>query len=156
MRRPSPGIPLAMAAMVAVSALITATGHPAAADRSAPPTAFSTQAQGARQLYVKECLVCHGDRGQGVPGSSEPLQGKLFEERNPTALEIFDVVRSGREPRLRALTDQQIYDTIAAELSAEGTTTADGSILSGSNAGTTSTGANALSSTVGRFFPPGH
>ena len=39
---------------------------------------------------------------------------------NPTALVIFDVVCSGREPKLRALTDARLWATIVAELQANG------------------------------------
>lgn len=43
--------------------------------------------------------------------------GPEFQSRHPNAEIVFDVIRSGDEPNLRALTDQQIYDSIAYELS---------------------------------------
>ena len=46
-----------------------------------------------------------------------PLVGDDFQARHPNAEIVFDVIRSGDEPNLRALTDQQIYDSIAYELS---------------------------------------
>jgi hypothetical protein len=49
-----------------------------------------------------------------------PLVGADFQARNPNAQVIFDVVRSGSERSLRAMTDRQIYDAIAYQLSLNG------------------------------------
>jgi len=46
-----------------------------------------------------------------------PLTGDEFQSRHPNAQVVFDVIRSGGEPNLLMLTDQQIYDAIAYELS---------------------------------------
>jgi hypothetical protein len=79
-------------------------------------------ARGAR-LYALGCATaeCHGKHGEGVRSGGTfrvwPLVGAEFQARNPNAQVIFDVVRSGSERRLRAMTDQQIYDAIAHELS---------------------------------------
>ena len=45
-----------------------------------------------------------------------PAVGADFQRRNPNAQVVFDVIRSGEEPELRALADQQIYDAVAWEL----------------------------------------
>jgi hypothetical protein len=42
--------------------------------------------------------------------------GEEFQSRHPNAQIVFDVIRSGSERSLLALTDQQIYDAIAYEL----------------------------------------
>ncbi len=96
-----------------------------------PPTATPTRTSGtgADQLargapfYAQNCATasCHGIHGEGIREGGSfrafPLVGKEFAARNPSAQIIFDVVRSGGEENLRALTDQQIYDAIAYELS---------------------------------------
>ena len=43
--------------------------------------------------------------------------GDEFQSRHPNAQIVFDVIRSGSERNLLGLTDQQIYDAIAYELS---------------------------------------
>jgi mono/diheme cytochrome c family protein len=74
-------------------------------------------------IYEQGCATaaCHGTNGEGIRSENGfrawPLVGKEFQRRNPTAQVIFDVVRSGGESSLRALTDQEIYDSIAYELS---------------------------------------
>ena len=83
----------------------------------------SDQLSRGKVIYDKGCATeaCHGASGEGIRSENGfrawPLVGKDFQRRNPTAQVIFDVVRSGGERSLRALTDQQIYDSIAYELS---------------------------------------
>ena len=78
---------------------------------------------GGATIYAQTCATstCHGLDGAGIRSGSGfsawPLVGSDFQSRNPNAEIVFDVVRSGDEPNLRALTDQQIYDSIAFELS---------------------------------------
>jgi hypothetical protein len=88
-----------------------------------------------------------------VPGKTEPTEGHLFQVRNPTALVVFDVVRSGREPSLRALTDDQVWAAIAAELAANGVDL-DERTLGADNAGRIRTGP-AAHPDESRFVPPG-
>ena len=115
---------------------------------------FVSQAAAGRETYALTCLECHGDHGQGVPGRSEPTEGRLFQNRNPTALVIFDVVRSGREPKLRALTDDQVWAAIAAELTANGVDLG-GRTLGADHAAAVTTG-SAAHPDSSRFVPPGH
>jgi len=74
-------------------------------------------------IYAQTCATsaCHGTQGEGIRSgngfSAWPLVGDEFQSRHPNAQIAFDVIRSGDEPNLRALTDQQIYDAIAYELS---------------------------------------
>ena len=128
----------------------------AAAPGSPSPAAVSSlaaQASTGGPIYQHECLNCHGPTGAGVPGKNEPSDGVRFQQRNPTALVIFDVVRSGRERHLRALTDDQIWQAIAAELARQGVDLG-GQPLSAANAGTVLTGPSAqLNPRL--FFPPG-
>lgn len=112
MRRSVLRLVVLVAAVVGAAALI---------GRLTPPSAFRSQAAAGAAIYTQNCLSCHGGPGgPGVPGKTEPLEGSRFRERNPTALEIFDVVRSGRESSLRALSDDQLWAAIAAELAANG------------------------------------
>jgi len=73
-------------------------------------------------IYTQTCAtkLCHGTQGEGIPSSNGfknwPLVGDEFQLRHPNAQVVFDVIRSGGEPNLLALTDQQIYDSIAYEL----------------------------------------
>ena len=137
-------------APVAVSAAITAL----LPSRSGAQSSFAAQAAAGRETYALTCLECHGDHGQGVPGKTEPTEGSLFQDRDPTALVIFDVVRSGREPNLRALTDDQVWAAIAAELAANGVDLGDRT-LGADNAAGVRTGP-AAHPDRSRFVPPGH
>jgi mono/diheme cytochrome c family protein len=140
---------VAIAPLVVSSALAAALPHPGRARAS-----FAAQAAAGRETYAHTCLECHGDHGQGVPGRTEPTEGRLFQDRNPTALVIFDVVRSGREPNLRALTDDQVWAAIAAELAANGADLGDRT-LGADNAAGVRTGP-AAHPDASRFVPPGH
>jgi hypothetical protein len=80
------------------------------------------------------------------------LVGEQFQQRNPTAQVIFDVVRSGGESSLRALTDQQIYDSIAYELSLNQVEFSE--LLDSQNAPVISSGAEAGVQKPGSLFPP--
>jgi mono/diheme cytochrome c family protein len=131
------------------SALATVVPHSGPA-----PSGFAAQATSGRETYALSCLICHGDHGQGVPGKTEPTEGRLFQGRNPTALVVFDVVRSGREPSLRALTDAQVWAAIAAELSANGVDLGL-QTLGPDNAANVRTGP-AAHPDASRFVPPGH
>ena len=124
------------------------------------PTSDTITAQIARgqPLYAQTCATakCHGAQGQGLGADSSfqvwPLVGAKFQGRNPTAQVVFDVVRSGSEQNLRALTDQQIYDAIAYELSQNGAPLA--APLTGENAATIATGPSTFKPAPGRLFPP--
>jgi mono/diheme cytochrome c family protein len=86
----------------------------------APDTVTAQIARG-QPVYAQNCATakCHGAQGQGLGSGHSfqawPLVGAEFQARNPNAQVVFDVVRSGSEQNLRALTDQQIYDAIAYE-----------------------------------------
>lgn len=138
--------------LVAVLALV---GLAAAIGLLWPPSAFRSQAAAGSPVYTRNCLVCHGGAGgPGVPGTTEPLQGARFAERNPTALEIFDVVRSAREKSLRALTDQALWAAIAAELLANGVDLGNRTLTAANAAAVATTPGSAVDRT--RFYPPGH
>ena len=87
------------------------------------PASVPDQLASGGPIYAQSCATstCHGTQGEGIrPGDSFqvwPLVGDEFQSRHPNAQIVFDVIRSGGEPNLRALTDQQIYDSIAYELS---------------------------------------
>lgn len=74
-------------------------------------------------IYTQTCAtsICHGTNGEGTESGNGfkvwPLVGPDFQSRHPNAEIVFDVVRSGGERNLLALTDQQIYDSIAYQLS---------------------------------------
>jgi mono/diheme cytochrome c family protein len=138
-----------LAPLAVSSALAAALPHPGRAQ-----SGFATQAAVGRDIYAHTCLECHGDHGQGVQGRTEPTEGRLFQNRNPTAQVIFDVVRSGREPKLRALTDDQVWAAIATELAANGVDLGERS-LGADNAAIVKTGPAAHPDST-RFFPPGH
>jgi mono/diheme cytochrome c family protein len=136
------------------AALIGAVTADAGPATPVPVSAFRAQAAGGSDTYLHSCVTCHGDARQGTPGKAEPLEGSLFQRRNPTALEIFDVVRSGREPGLVALTDDQVWAAIAAELAANGVDMGDAT-LGFTTAATARTGPMA-DPRSDRFSPPGH
>lgn len=154
MRRGRVGGPVlaVLALMVAGGGLTRASATPGSSHLR-PGTAFAAQSAEGGPIYQHECLNCHGPTGAGVVGKNEPSDGTRFQQRNPTALVIFDVVRSGREKHLRALTDDQIWQAIAAELARQGVDLGD-QRLSAANAATVRTGDGAqLNPRI--FFPPG-
>lgn len=73
-------------------------------------------------IYAQTCATstCHGAQGEGIRSgdgfSAWPLVGDEFQSRHPNAEIVFDVIRSGNERNLLALTDQQVYDAIAYQL----------------------------------------
>jgi len=109
-------------------------------------------------IYEQGCATsnCHGTDGEGLRSGNGfrawPLVGEDFQRRNPTAQVVFDVVRSGSESSLRALTDQQIYDSIAYELSLNGLELTEP--LDSQNAPATSSGPGAATPNPGELFPP--
>jgi hypothetical protein len=90
---------------------------------SSPPASIESQLASGAPIYHQTCATssCHGTDGEGLRFGNGfsvwPLVGDDFQTRHPNAQIVFDVIRSGDEPNLRALTDQQIYDSIAYELS---------------------------------------
>ena len=121
-----------------------------------PLTVESQLASGA-PIYTQTCATsaCHGIQGEGIPSANGfkawPLVGNEFQSRHPNAQIVFDVIRSGDEPNLRALTDQQIYDAIAYELSQNQITLQ--SPLTADNAFATYGGIMS-GQTQGKLFPP--
>lgn len=119
---------------------------------------ISEQLARGKMIYEEGCATenCHGIKGEGIPRGNGfrawPLVGDDFQQRNPTAQVIFDVVRSGGESSLRALTDQQVYDSIAYELSLNGVELSEP--LDSQNASALSSGAAAGTSKPGELFPP--
>ena len=87
------------------------------------PASLEDQLASGAPIYTQTCATsaCHGTQGEGIRSgdsfSAWPLVGREFQSRHPNAQILFDVIRSGGERNLRALTDQQIYDAIAYELS---------------------------------------
>jgi hypothetical protein len=91
--------------------------------QSARPITVESQLASGAPIYAQTCATstCHGTQGEGIKSDNSfkvwPLVGDEFQSRHPNAQIIFDVIRSGSERNLLALTDQQIYDSIAYELS---------------------------------------
>ena len=89
---------------------------------SSLPISIESQLASGGPIYHQTCATssCHGTDGAGLRSGNGfsvwPLVGDDFQARHPNAQIVFDVIRSGDEPNLRALTDQQIYDSIAYEL----------------------------------------
>ncbi len=121
------------------------------------PASVESQLMNGEPIYAQTCATstCHGTQGEGIRSatgfSAWPLVGADFQSRHPNAQIVFDVIRSGGEPNLRALSDQQIYDSIAYELSQNQITLA--SPLTSANAFTTY-GAAMSGQAQGGLFPP--
>lgn len=86
-------------------------------------SSIESQLASGAQIYKQTCATsnCHGIQGEGIRSgngfSAWPLVGDEFQSRHPNAQIVFDVIRSGGEQNLLALTDQKIYDAIAYQLS---------------------------------------
>jgi len=86
------------------------------------PLSIESQLANGAPIYAQTCATstCHGTQGEGIRSSNGfkawPLVGDEFQTRHPNAQAVFDVIRSGSESNLLALTDQQIYDAIAYQL----------------------------------------
>ena len=130
----------------------------AASCAKAPASPVSEQLSRGKVIYEQGCATeaCHGLEGEGIPSENGfrawPLVGADFQRRNPTAQVIFDVVRSGGESSLRALTDQQIYDSIAYELSLNEVELTEP--LDSQNAPAITSGMTAKKPEPGNLFPP--
>ena len=109
-------------AFLLLNSLFACNPKPEAAT-SLPPISIESQLASGASIYTQTCATstCHGTDGEGIRSGNGfsvwPLVGDNFQARHPNAQIVFDVIRSGGEPNLRALTDQQIYDSIAYELS---------------------------------------
>ena len=86
------------------------------------PASVESQLTNGAPIYKQTCATntCHGTQGEGIPSGKAfkvwPLVGDEFQSRHPNAQIVFDVIRSGSETNLLALTDQQIYNAIAYQL----------------------------------------
>jgi hypothetical protein len=84
---------------------------------------MKSQLESGAPIYIQTCATtaCHGTQGAGIHSGNGfkvwPLVGDEFQSRHPNAQIVFDVIRSGNERNLLALTDQHIYDSIAYQLS---------------------------------------
>lgn len=142
---------------VLCGSILMACAAPTAAPTPTPNvgTVADQLARGA-PLYAQNCATaaCHGAKGEGIRAgdsfSAWPLVGAAFQARNPNAQVVFDVVRSGDEQNLRAMTDQQMYDAVAFEQSQNGA--ALSAPLTAQNAATTP-GGNA-SFNPAAIYPP--
>ena len=125
---------------------------------SSTTSPVSDQLTRGKVIYERGCATenCHGTQGEGLPRGDGfrawPLVGEDFQRRNPTAQVVFDVVRSGGESSLRALTDQEVYDSIAYELSLNGIQLS--APLNSQNAPALASGAAAKKPEPGSLFPP--
>ena len=87
------------------------------------PASVESQLTNGAPIYAQTCATgaCHGTQGEGIRSGDGfkawPLVGNEFQSRHPNAQIVFDVIRSGGEKNLLVLTDQQIYDAIAYQLS---------------------------------------
>ncbi len=128
-----------------------------AANASDKPPSVESQLASGTPIYTQTCATstCHGTQGAGIPSASGfkawPLVGDEFQTRHPNAQIVFDVIRSGDEPNLRALTDQQIYDAIAYQLN-QNQIMLDSPLTSGNSF--TTFGGKMSGKAQGGLFPP--
>ena len=121
------------------------------------PRSVKSQLESGAPIYMQTCATtaCHGTQGEGIHSGDGfkawPLVGDEFQSRHPNAQVVFDVIRSGGERNLLALTDQQVYDAIAYQLQ-QNQITLD-SPLTTENAFTTYGGAMS-GEAQGGLFPP--
>lgn len=119
---------------------------------------IKAQLSNGQSIYEQGCAIpnCHGENGEGIRNDDSflvwPLVGEEFQRRNPNAQVIFDVIRSGGEAFLRALTDQQIYDAIAYELSLNDVDLSEP--ITVRNAAHVSSGKTAEEQRSGTIYPP--
>jgi len=146
---------LAPTVVVVLGCVLIAIG--CASNVSDKPVSVESQLENGAPIYTQTCATstCHGTQGEGIRSSNGfkawPLVGDEFQTRHPNAQIVFDVIRSGEESNLRALTDQQIYDAIAYQLS-QNQITLD-TPLTAENAFVTF-GGNMSRKAQGRLYPP--
>jgi hypothetical protein len=112
--------------LITVLTLLILTLAGAACTEQESPTpelmTFDKQAVLGRPIYYQNCAttLCHGTDSKGIPKDNSfqvrPLIGNQFLERNPHTQVMFDVVRSRSVPNLLTLTDDQVYQAIAFDL----------------------------------------
>ena len=110
---------LIFASMAIVTLLFACTSSPitsTATEVTEAAEIVDSQIARGELIYQQTCATCHGSQAEGQRQGSTftiwPLVGAEFQERNPNAQVLFDVVRSKSKPNLRSLTDAQIYDAI--------------------------------------------
>jgi len=147
---------LFQAALLVTGLALAACGQQASGPEPAQPVGDQL-ARGA-PIYAQSCATaqCHGTDGEGLRDGERfrvwPLVGSEFQARNPSAQVVYDIARSGPEQELRALTDQEIYDAVAYELSLNGASP-NGTLTAGNAAGTPS-GAGVALPAPGTLYPP--
>jgi hypothetical protein len=125
---------------------------------SNPQRESAAQVAVGGRIYARDCAteLCHGNQGEGIRAGDSfrvwPLVGVEFEARNPNAQVIFDVVRSGSEPNLRALSDEEIYAAIAYELAQNGVQLSEP--LGDENAASIASGETNPKASWGSLYPP--
>jgi hypothetical protein len=111
--------------VAALAFLVLAVTGVACTEQASPtpePMTFDKQAVLGRPIYYQNCAttLCHGTDSKGIPKGNgyqvQPLIGSQFTERNPNTQIMFDVVRSRNDPNLLSLTDDQVYQAIAFNL----------------------------------------
>lgn len=131
---------------------------PGLANSGTTRTEVSQQLARGAPIYAQNCATatCQGLQGEGLHSGDGyrvwPLVGPEFTARNPNAQVVFDIARSGPEAELRSLSDQQLYDAIAFELSQNGVSLE--TPLAAANAASTRSGAAATPPEPSRLFPP--
>jgi hypothetical protein len=139
---------------ILLGCLPTGNSTSSVSDTSSP---IEGQLASGAPIYTQTCAtsICHGTNGEGIESGNGfkvwPLVGPDFQSRHPNAEIVFDVVRSGGERNLLALTDQQIYDSIAYQLSQNQITLE--SPLTADNAFTTY-GGSMSGNSQGGLYPP--
>src|SRR5262245_3193777 len=79
-------------------------------DTGAIPATVEIQLASGGPIYAQTCATsaCHGTQGEGIHSEDGfkawPLVGEEFQSRHPNAQVVFDVIRSGSESNLLALT----------------------------------------------------
>jgi mono/diheme cytochrome c family protein len=125
---------------------------------TAPLSPAADQLIQGETLYQQNCATesCHGVSGEGIRSGDTfkdwPLIGEVYQLRNPNAQVVFDVARSGGEANLRLLSDQQIYDAIAYELSLNGVELDER--LTSQNAAQIRSGPASPQADWGEIYPP--
>jgi len=98
---PGAGRMIPQAAPAQAAAPVAEPKAPLAPDTKNPVTPTAASQAMAKQVYARDCALCHGDNGNGQTDIAKGMDLKMADWTDPKTLaakqdgELFDIIRSG-------------------------------------------------------------